>query len=71
MAETTATALTTHTTPTTPTTPTSSNECIIEVRNVWTQFGTHVVHRDLNLRVQAGEVMSLVGGSGSGKSSHP
>jgi phospholipid/cholesterol/gamma-HCH transport system ATP-binding protein len=43
-------------------------ECIIEVRNVWTQFGTHVVHRDLNLRVQAGEVMSLVGGSGSGKS---
>ena len=43
-------------------------ECVIEVKNVWTQFGTHVVHRDLNLCVYAGEVLSLVGGSGSGKS---
>lgn len=43
-------------------------ECIIDVRNVWTQFGSHVVHRDLNLQVYRGEVLSLVGGSGSGKS---
>lgn len=40
---------------------------IIEVRNLWTQFGTQIVHRDLNLEVHRGEIMSLVGGSGSGK----
>lgn len=44
-----------------------SAECIIEIRHLWTQFGTQVVHRDLNLCVHRGEVLSLVGGSGSGK----
>lgn len=44
------------------------HDCIIDVRGVWTQFGTQVVHRDLNLCVHRGEVLSLVGGSGSGKS---
>lgn len=44
-----------------------SEECIIEIRHLWTQFGTQVVHRDLNLCVHRGEVLSLVGGSGSGK----
>jgi phospholipid/cholesterol/gamma-HCH transport system ATP-binding protein len=41
--------------------------CLIEVKNLWTQFGDHVVHRDVNLAVDRGEVVSLVGGSGSGK----
>ena len=50
----------------TDTTP--AQDCIIEMRNLWTQFGTQVVHRDLNLCVHRGEVLSLVGGSGSGKS---
>lgn len=44
-----------------------TTECIIEVRNLWTQFGAQIVHRDLNLCVHRGEVLSLVGGSGSGK----
>ena len=44
-----------------------TDDCIIEVRGLWTQFGEHVVHRDLNLCVRRGEIMSLVGGSGSGK----
>ena len=40
---------------------------IIQIQNLWSQFGPVVVHQDLNLTVQAGEVLSLVGGSGSGK----
>jgi phospholipid/cholesterol/gamma-HCH transport system ATP-binding protein len=43
------------------------SEPIIEVRNLWTRFGRQVVHRDLSLVVNRGEVLSLVGGSGSGK----
>jgi len=33
-----------------------------------TRFGDHVVHRDVDLDVQRGEVMGVVGASGSGKS---
>ncbi|MSQ53099.1 MAG: ATP-binding cassette domain-containing protein [Betaproteobacteria bacterium] len=40
---------------------------IVEVENLWTKFGDHVVHQDLSLSVNPGEVVSLVGGSGSGK----
>ena len=43
------------------------SEPIIEVRNLWTRFGRQVVHRGVNLVVNRGEVLSLVGGSGSGK----
>jgi len=43
------------------------NEPVVEVRNLWTRFGRQVVHRDVNLTVYRGEVLSLVGGSGSGK----
>ena len=41
---------------------------IIEVTGVQNAFGSHVVHHDLNLQVMRGEVLGLVGGSGSGKS---
>jgi phospholipid/cholesterol/gamma-HCH transport system ATP-binding protein len=41
--------------------------CLIEVTDLWTRFGDHLVHRDVNLRVERGEILSLVGGSGSGK----
>jgi phospholipid/cholesterol/gamma-HCH transport system ATP-binding protein len=43
------------------------SEPIIEVRNLWTRFGRQIVHRELNIVVHRGEVLSLVGGSGSGK----
>ncbi len=42
-------------------------ENIIEIKGLWTKFGDHVVHRDIDLSVRRGEIMSLVGGSGSGK----
>ncbi|MET3118723.1 phospholipid/cholesterol/gamma-HCH transport system ATP-binding protein [Undibacterium sp. GrIS 1.8] len=47
-------------------TPTASNS-IIDVQHLRTQFGHAVVHDNLNLQVQQGEILSIVGGSGSGK----
>ncbi len=45
-----------------------SAQNIIEIEHLVTQVGPgHVLHRDLNLRVRRDEVMTLVGGSGSGK----
>ena len=41
-----------------------SAEAIIEVDNVSTVLGGHVIHRHLNLTVYRGEVMALIGGSG-------
>lgn len=45
-----------------------SGEAIVQVRNLTNQFGTHVVHKDLNLDVYRKEILGVVGGSGSGKS---
>ncbi|MFC5472825.1 ABC transporter ATP-binding protein [Paraherbaspirillum soli] len=44
-----------------------ATDSIIEIDNVWTQYGDTVIHRDLTLRVHSGEVMAIIGGSGSGK----
>ena len=41
---------------------------IIELRGLRTQFGSHVVHDQLDLDVHQGEILGVVGGSGSGKS---
>ncbi len=43
-------------------------ETVIEVRGLVTRFGTHVVHDGLDLDVRRGEVLGVVGGSGTGKS---
>ncbi|MDE2355638.1 MAG: ATP-binding cassette domain-containing protein [Alphaproteobacteria bacterium] len=40
----------------------------IEVSGLVTRFGAHVVHQDLDLTVNRGEILGVVGGSGSGKS---
>jgi ABC-type nitrate/sulfonate/bicarbonate transport system ATPase subunit len=40
---------------------------VISVRGLRTVFGDHVVHDRLDLDVTPGEILSLVGGSGSGK----
>jgi phospholipid/cholesterol/gamma-HCH transport system ATP-binding protein len=43
-------------------------EAVITVDRVSTSFGTHVVHRQIDLEVRRAEIFALVGGSGSGKS---
>jgi phospholipid/cholesterol/gamma-HCH transport system ATP-binding protein len=43
-------------------------EAIISVRGLRNQFGEHVVHDNLDLDVWRGEVLGVVGGSGTGKS---
>lgn len=40
----------------------------IEVRNVWQQYGEHVVLEGLNLSIAEGEFCTMVGASGCGKS---
>jgi phospholipid/cholesterol/gamma-HCH transport system ATP-binding protein len=46
----------------------TTREAVIEVRGLVTRFGTHVVHDGLDLDVYRGEVLGVVGGSGTGKS---
>lgn len=46
----------------------AKREAVIEVRGLHTQFGPQVVHQDLDLDVWRGEVLGIVGGSGTGKS---
>jgi phospholipid/cholesterol/gamma-HCH transport system ATP-binding protein len=41
---------------------------VIEVQSLVSRFGDHVVHDGLDLQVQRGEVLGVVGGSGAGKS---
>lgn len=40
---------------------------VIQVRNLHTQFGKYVIHQNLNLDVFGGEIIALIGGSGTGK----
>jgi phospholipid/cholesterol/gamma-HCH transport system ATP-binding protein len=41
---------------------------VVEVRGLVNRFGTQVVHEGLDLDVRRGEILGVVGGSGSGKS---
>lgn len=41
---------------------------IVRVRGLVTRFGTHTVHDGLDLDVRRGEIIGVVGGSGTGKS---
>lgn len=45
-----------------------SEEIAIRVRGLGTRFGAQVVHKDLDLDVRRGEILGVVGPSGSGKS---
>jgi phospholipid/cholesterol/gamma-HCH transport system ATP-binding protein len=43
-------------------------EVAIRVRGLVNRFGAHTVHEDLDLDVMKGEVLGVIGGSGTGKS---
>ena len=51
-----------------PTGGAQAREAVIEVRGLVTRFGPQVVHDNLDLDVWRGEVLGIVGGSGTGKS---
>jgi phospholipid/cholesterol/gamma-HCH transport system ATP-binding protein len=41
---------------------------VIEVRGLCNRFGSQSVHENLDLDLYKGEILAVVGGSGSGKS---
>jgi len=49
-------------------TPEQSGKPAIVVEGLKNAFGSHVVHENLDLTVQRGEILGVVGGSGTGKS---
>jgi phospholipid/cholesterol/gamma-HCH transport system ATP-binding protein len=46
----------------------TENDVVIRLRGIRNQFGSHVVHDNLDLDVYRGEVLGVVGASGTGKS---
>lgn len=45
-----------------------SAQTVIQVRGLINRFGDQTVHRDLDLDIRRGEILGVVGGSGTGKS---
>ena len=46
----------------------ADREHVIEVRGLRNSFGEQTVHDNLDLEVRRGEILGVVGGSGTGKS---
>ncbi|WP_407830758.1 ABC transporter ATP-binding protein [Verminephrobacter eiseniae] len=63
--------MTTRTAPAEPAPMAADAPPVVDVQGLWTLFGkgaeAFTVHQDLQLTVQRGEMLALVGGSGSGK----
>ena len=47
--------------------PQAKTETLIEVRGLLSQFGERTIHENLDLDLERGEVLGVVGGSGAGK----
>ncbi|HSP30708.1 MAG TPA: ATP-binding cassette domain-containing protein, partial [Halomonas sp.] len=45
-----------------------NNQPVIKVRGLVNRFGAVVVHDNLDLALERGEILGVVGGSGTGKS---
>lgn len=45
-----------------------TDDIVITVRGLMTRFGEHVIHQNLDLDIRRGEIIGIVGGSGTGKS---
>ena len=43
-------------------------ENVVEVRGLMNRFGKAVIHKDLDIDLRRGEVLGVVGASGTGKS---
>jgi phospholipid/cholesterol/gamma-HCH transport system ATP-binding protein len=48
--------------------PQKATEAVIQVRGLVNRFGAQAVHENLDLDVRRGEILGVVGGSGTGKS---
>src|SRR6476619_2697325 len=48
--------------------PDKNKEVVIKIRGLVNAFGNKIIHDHLDLDVYRGEVLGVVGGSGSGKS---
>ncbi len=46
----------------------AGSDIVIRLRGLRTQFGAQIIHDGLDLEVRRGEVLGIVGGSGTGKS---
>ncbi|MBU0836411.1 MAG: ATP-binding cassette domain-containing protein, partial [Gammaproteobacteria bacterium] len=46
----------------------TSNDSLIQVRGLVNRFGSQTVHENLDLDIRRGEILGVVGGSGTGKS---
>jgi phospholipid/cholesterol/gamma-HCH transport system ATP-binding protein len=51
-----------------PVTQADGVDCVIRVRGMVNRFGSQTVHHDLDFDMKRGEILGVVGGSGSGKS---
>jgi len=47
---------------------TDEREVVIDLRGIVTRFGSQTIHNGLDLQVRRGDLMALIGGSGTGKS---
>lgn len=46
------------------------DEAVIEMEQVVTRFGDHVVHNGVNLAVRRAEIFAVIGGSGTYEKPH-